>query len=227
MAARDVISISPYVAQYYGRQLRGRLHDIPNAIAEQYFEVQRAPEAGRILFAGRLIPRKGVVDLIRAVALAGTSVRRVVLAGSLSDIEYVAQLRVEVDRLGLTGVVDFRGLLDETEMLQEFAKAELLALPSYQETAPMVIQQAMASGVPIVASAICGVPFQVEHGRAGLLHEAGDVASLAESLRRLTTEPGLSDRFGAAAKISAEARYRAGNVATATLAAYRTVLMNR
>jgi hypothetical protein len=46
-------------------------------------------------------------------------------------------------------------------------------------------------------------------------------------LRRLTTEPGLSDRFGAAAKISAEARYRAGNVATATLAAYRTVLMNR
>ncbi len=87
-------------------------------------------------------------------------------------------------------------------MLEEFSRAEALVLPSYQETAPMVIQQAMAAGLAVIATKICGVPYQIEHDVTGLLYTAGSVDELATLLRRLGTEPSLGKRLGEAARAS-------------------------
>ena len=57
--ATDLISISPYVGRYYEGEIKGRVHEIPNAIAPRFFRLPRAPERGRLLFAGRIAKGKG------------------------------------------------------------------------------------------------------------------------------------------------------------------------
>ena len=177
--AKDLISISPYVAHHYSSQISGRIHDIPNAIAPKYFTIRRTPEKGRLLFAGRIIRRKGAVDLVRAFGKVCETEGRLVFAGAATEPDYEQLVRQEVTQLGLAGRVEFLGLLDEAAMLNEFARAEALVLPSYQETAPMVIQQAMATGLAVVATRICGVPYQIEHDVSGLTYTAGAVDELA------------------------------------------------
>ena len=88
----------------------------------------------------------------------------------------------------------------------------------------MVVQEAMAAGVPVIASRVGGVPFQVEDGRTGFLYEAGDVAALAAHLEELMSSRELRDRIGAAAKSFADERFRAAQVAERTLEVYRRVL---
>ena len=206
--ATDLISISPYVTKHYGKPIRGRVHEIPNAIAPQYFGIRREPEKGRLLFAGRLIKRKGVVDLVRAFAKAHVD-GTLVFAGAATEPEYERLLEQEIAQFGLIERVEFRGLLDEASMLEEFSRAEALVLPSYQETAPMVIQQAMAAGLAVIATNICGVPYQIQHDVTGLLYTAGDVDDLAALLRRLGSEPLLGKRLGEAARVAAIERYHA------------------
>lgn len=221
--ARDLIAISPYVARYYEKEIRGRIHEIPNAVASRFFAIQRAPEQGRLLFAGRISRGKGVMDLVRAVARCGTA-EKVVLAGAAPDRAFADGLHSEVRRLGLSGRVEFAGLLDESSLLAEFARAEALVLPSYQETAPMVVQQAMAAGLAVIATNVGGIPFQVEHDATGLLFEAGDIEQLVGLLARLRTEPSLSRRLGAAGRAVAMAHYDAGEVASMTRRAYERIL---
>ncbi len=226
-SAKNVISISPYVTEHYGNRISGRVHEIPNAISPRYFNSPRKPEKGRLLFAGRIIRRKGAVDLVAAFAKAKGPGARLVFAGAATEPAYEQLVRQEISRLGIANEVDFLGLLDEGRMLNEFTRAEALVLPSYQETAPMVIQQAMAAGLPVVATRICGIPYQIQHDVSGLLYTAGEVDELTALLRRLGNEQSLSDRLGAAGRAVAIQRFHASKVADATLAAYQSILGNR
>lgn len=157
--ATDLISISPHVGQYYEGEIKGRVHQVPNAIAPRFFRLPRVPERGRLLFAGRIAKGKGPHDLVHAVARIPDKVRQVIFAGAAPDPAFESVLRADVERLGLSGRVRFAGLLDEPALLEEFARAEALVLPSYQETAPMVVKQAMAAGLALagctVAEKLC------------------------------------------------------------------------
>ena len=222
--ARDLISISPYIDRYYRDEIRGRVHFIPNPVADAYFRVRREPESGRYLFAGRISRGKGVVDLIRAAGLAGRSVEKVVLAGSSPEKAYEASVRQEIRHLGLESKIEFAGLLDEPALLTEFGRAEALVLPSYQETAPMVVQQAMAAGLPVIATRVGGVPFQIEHDVSGLMFDPGDVVRLAALLLRVREDPALGVRLGEAARAVGCACFGAGTVARMTRAVYDRAL---
>jgi glycosyltransferase involved in cell wall biosynthesis len=125
--------------------------------------------------------------------------------------------------LNIESAVEFRGLLTETELLDEFSRASVLVLPSHQETAPMVIQQAMAASVPVVATRICGVPYQIDHGRTGYLFDPGDVGALAGYVGQLIADDALRSGMANAARAKALAEYRAEQVAAQTLAVYRAL----
>jgi glycosyltransferase involved in cell wall biosynthesis len=222
--ATRTILISPYVREYYGALLRGTSHFIPNPVNQKFYDVERRNVPGRILFAGRLIPRKGVTDLFDAFAMVRTRVdARLVLAGSLSDKSYVRGLRRQARVLNIESAIEFRGLLQEHELLDEFSRASLLVLPSHQETAPMVIQQAMAASVPVVATRICGVPYQIDHGRTGYLFAPGDVRALAGYVEQLVTDEPARIRMASAARAKAISEYRAEQVAAQTLSVYRAL----
>ena len=223
--ASHTILISPYVADHYGPALSGKRYLIPNPVEPRFFNVVRRETPGRILFVGRLCARKGVKDLLLAVSrMAKFSDLHVVLAGSVADKQYVSELRAEVCRLNMTEIVDFRGILRTEELLEELSQCACLVLPAHQETAPMVIQEAMASGVPIVASNICGIPYQVDDGKTGFLVPPGDIEALADRLSTLLSNGAMREQFGAAARLRAENEYRAATVARKTLDVYRDML---
>jgi glycosyltransferase involved in cell wall biosynthesis len=224
--ATHVISISPYVVGYFKSRLLAAIHDIPNPVSPAYFDLPRAPERGRFLFAGRISKGKGLSDLALAVAhLEGSSaVDTVVLAGASPEREYESRLRSDIDSLGIVRRFEFAGLLDENRLIEEFHRATALVLPSYQETAPMVVQQAMAAGLPVIATRVGGIPHMIDHEESGLLFEPGDALGLAGLLTRFAEDPGLGMRLSQAAKRVAAARFSAARVARATVDAYRQVL---
>ncbi len=225
--ASDLIAISPFVTRYYRGDIRGHVHDIPNAVSQVFFNVSRAAEPGRYLYAGRVSNGKGLPDLFQAIARDRTAVSRLIVAGANHDPGYAGFLEKLIVDLGLTDVVRFAGLLDEPALIREFARATALILPSHQETAPMVVQQAMAAGLPVIATDVGGIPAQIDHDVTGLLFRPGDDGQLAALLARFASERGLGTRLGAAAKSVAETRFTASSVAQATLAVYRLIRSSR
>ena len=219
------ILISPYVAEYFNERLAGSRYVIPNPIADAFFNITRRDDGRRILFAGRLLPLKGVKDLITAVGhIASSQDIKLVLAGSLSESQYVEQLKNEATRLGISENVHFLGLLSEEQLRNELSRSAALVLPSYQETAPMVIVEAMAAGVPVIATNVGGVSYDVMDGITGFLIEPGDVHMLAERLRRLLSDPTLRRSFGDTAKEIVIEKNRARKVAERTIEVYRQAL---
>jgi glycosyltransferase involved in cell wall biosynthesis len=223
--ASNTILISPYLEEYFGNNLQGTVHHIANPVKDAFFKLENSEEPGRILFAGRITPRKGVTDLLEALFIAKTERPvRLILAGSLSDSKYVQMVKSYVYGHGMENYVTFTDLLSESEILQEFALCSFLVLPSYQETAPMVIQQAMAAGKPVVASSICGIPHQVEDGATGLLFKPNDTATLSRHLEILLENHALRKAMGQKARQKAMLYYHANEVARETIRVYRHVL---
>ncbi len=88
----------------------------------------------------------------------------------------------------------------------------------------MVIQQAMAAGLPVIATSVGGIPDQIENELTGLLFEPGDIKRLSELITRMTDRPETGRCMADAAKTIAVARFRASSVAKETISVYRTML---
>ena len=90
----------------------------------------------------------------------------------------------------------------------------------------MVVQEAMAAGVPVIATRVGGIPYQLEDGKSGYLVEPGDVDALAVRLDALLTDPGMRSAFSESANRRAVEQYRADSVARATVDVYRSIIGN-
>jgi glycosyltransferase involved in cell wall biosynthesis len=160
----------------------------------------------RLLFVGRLAAVKGVPVLLTAFA----GLRRAFPGASLTligDGPERARLAAEAARLGLTGAVTFAGTRAQDEVAAALAQTDIFVLPSFAEGVPVVLMEAMASRLPVVATAIAGVPELVEHGVAGLLVPPGDALALEQALKRLLGDPGLRQRMGAAGRAAVVAGF--------------------
>ncbi len=133
-----------------------------------------------LLFAGKFIPVKSLGDLFQAVSYLrqdGQGVR-LCLVGS-GPVE--SELRLQAGRLGLQ--VHFAGFKNQSELPAYFVAADLLVLPSRSETWGLVVNEAMACGLPAVVSDACGcAPDLIEEGRTGASYRAGDVPALAAAI---------------------------------------------
>jgi glycosyltransferase involved in cell wall biosynthesis len=227
-AAEHVVATSPpYIREEFGRIIRGTIYDIENPVKDHFFEIERCGQPNQILYAGHISVRKGILELLKAVDLLRQQVPdvQVRLAGRTDvDPTYVEQLQAYVDDRGLEDCVHFLGPLDEALLLEEYARCALLVLPSRQETAPMVIEQAMAARVPVVATRVGGVDYLVDHGRTGFVVEFGDIEGLAESMVRLLTDSVLQAQMGEAGRTEADQRFRATVVACQTRQVYERIL---
>jgi 2-deoxystreptamine N-acetyl-D-glucosaminyltransferase/2-deoxystreptamine glucosyltransferase len=117
--------------------------------------------------------------------------------------------RAELERVAAgsaaAGRIEFRGSLSRDDALRIVAGAEAGLLSSAWENLPHSAVEALSVGVPVVATAVGGVPEVVHDGENGLLVPPGQPDQLAAALRRLLEEPGLRERLAAAAKPSVEA----------------------
>ena len=226
---RHLIAISRYVSDYFSRLLRRdiQVYYIPNAIDGSFFDVADASDGNTILFAGRVVTRKRPLDLVQAFArIAGrVPTAQLRLAGEChTEASYAESVRAFVQQTGLADRVHLLGGLSEEAVLREFGACDVLALPSAQETTPMVIAQAMAGGKPIVATRVGGVPGMVAHSQSGFLVDVGDVDGLADAMLRLLQDPALRRRMGQAARQTAVEEYHATSVARRTFDVYQKMV---
>lgn len=155
------------------------------------------PQAGEILFLGRLWREKGIFDLIEASATLAREFPelRVVCAGD-GDI---AALRRRVAELHLERKLVFPGWVEGAAKDELLARASIFVLPSYAEGLPIGVLEAMINGIPVVATAVGGIPDALGN-EAGLLVPPGDPAALSAALASLLGSPELRRRMGSAGR---------------------------
>jgi glycosyltransferase involved in cell wall biosynthesis len=179
------------------------LPPVPALAASQVAPYETRPNL--ILFLGRLEVSKGIFDLLEAVAAVRAALPdvRLVCAG---DGQRIAVARY-AERLGIADAVKFTGWVGPSGKRALLETAAVFALPSYDEALPFGLCEAMAAGLPVVASPVGGVPEVVTDGASGFLVAPGDKATLERSLRKLLTDRALGARLGAAARETARLRF--------------------
>ncbi len=190
---------------------------------------RRGPRPARepvtILSVARQYRRKNTGALITAtarLARRGTPVRLRVVGGG-PELE---RLRSRAARSGLGGRVRLLGELPSSSVRDEYRSADIFCLPSLQEGFGIAFLEAMAAGLPVVACRAGAAPEVIEDGKTGLLCEPGSVTSLARSLRRLATSPGLRREMGERGRRRAD-RHGWPRIAGRFLASCRRLLRRR
>ena len=190
------------------------------------------PHGARVvIMVSRLNPQKGIEDLIRAgveLSRRVPEVRFLVVGGPVLNYaadegDYMDTLAAQASRLGIGERFLFTGMRhDVPELLQA---ADVAVLPSLSEGLPNSVIEAMASGLPVVATAVGGIPELISHGRSGLLVPPGDIAALNHALAMVLDDPRLAERLGAAARLRIQAGFSFEKMCLETEALYRAVLL--
>ena len=176
---------------------------IPNAVDVAAFP-HAAPRGGlaELISVGRLRAPKDFITLARALARLQPGSFRASLVGDGPDR---STIEAELARLGLTDAVVLLG--DRSDVPELLARAELFVCSSRSEGMPVSILEAMAVGLPVVASRVGGVSEIVDDGRTGFLVAPGVVAALADALARLIDDRALREQMGRAGRQAALERY--------------------
>ncbi len=196
-----------------------RVTMLPNAVPDPGPRPGRPADAPcRILFLGRLGARKGVPELIAALAelQAGRPGAHwhAVLAGDGDAAGY----RRDAAAAGLAGRIDFPGWQDGPAAAALLAAADIFVLPSHAENLPVSVLEAASYGLPIVTTPVGAVPDHFSDGANALIVPPGEVAALAAALTRLVDDPALRRRLGDAARQTFLERF--------SIAAYRDRLVS-
>jgi len=143
-----------------------------------------APFKPLIVFAGTLIPAKGVDYLIRALAIVNRQFPEMKLAliGPETDKNYVSELRALIKELGLKEKVLFVGQVSQVELADWFSRAKIFVLPSLSEGLGRVIFEAMAAGLPVIGANVGGIPDLIKDSQTGWLVPPADEKELAEKI---------------------------------------------
>ena len=189
------------LAERIGRPEQYRV--IPNGVRLERFSLPREPVRGRILMVGRLAPPKRPDLALQALA----SVRDTIPEAELhlvGDGPLRAGAEALTAQLGLDGAVRFLGTREDVPEL--LATAECALLASDYEGCPLAVVEAMAAGLPVVATDAGGTGELVEPGRTGELGPRGDAQGLAVALGHVLGDPARAAELGAEGRKVAEAR---------------------
>ena len=193
--ASKVVATSTWAAQHLSNH-----HDLATVHAIPPGTDPAPPAPGgdgrsQLLCVASVTPRKGHDVLLRALAGLSETDWELTCAGAEPDPDHMARLREFEQAHGLSDRVHFTGALTGRALEAAYARADLLVLPSRAETYGMVIGEALARGVPVIASAVGGVPEALGHDlrghRPGLLVPADEPWALREALHRWLTDPVL------------------------------------
>ncbi len=192
--ASRVTAVSHYTRQLALRCYAVEIRVIYNGVeAPAALPAARPPgRAPRIVFAGRFVPQKDPLLIVRTLAALRDLDWHCVLLGDGELFEAVEQ---SICAAGLDERFTLTGWVTPEEVLAWFAKSDILFMPSLSEGLPVVGVQALANGLAVVASHIGGFLDIVEEGQNGFLAQPGDQPGFAEALRKLLTNAALLRQF--------------------------------
>lgn len=179
-----------------------------DACAELRKEFEVPPGSPLIGSIGDVIPDKGLIHLVRAlpnIRRAVPAARLLVVGGGPSA--YRVALEREATRLGVDAMIVWVG--QRSDVADIMKALDVFVLPSLEENFPLVVAEAMAAGLPVVATAVGGVPECVSAGETGLLVPPTDAAALADALIGLLGDAPLRRRLGEAARKRVQERFSA------------------
>jgi glycosyltransferase involved in cell wall biosynthesis len=167
-----------------------KIHVIPVGFDESEIEQYRLDKTENksenkiIIFVGRVVKQKDPITLLKAVKILLTKRTdfKLIVVGDGDELPLCRQFCVEN---GLTKHVSFLGALPRSQLLQEFAKADILVLPSIDEGLPVVIMEALALGVPVVTTGVGGIPEVIKDGFNGVIVPPRSSQALAEAINSL------------------------------------------
>ncbi|MEE8370459.1 MAG: glycosyltransferase [Dehalococcoidia bacterium] len=166
-----------------------------------------------VLFVGRIEPLKGIDVLLRAVSTMDGDFRLLAVGGDDKETDRQAVLRTLVDELGIGDRVSFMNAVPHDDLPLYYNAADVCVVPSHYESFGLVALEAMACGVPVVASRVGGLRETVQDGLTGYLVPWSCPQPFAERLELLLNDARLRRRLGREARIAAE-RFRWSEVAT-------------
>jgi glycogen synthase len=256
-AADAVIAVSTEMRRDLLRHFRiapERAHVIPNGVdtdtyrpapgRERLARLAIDPVRPYVLFVGRISRQKGLLHLIHAIPAIDPDTQVVLCAGAPDTPEIAREVEAAVARIQVTrpGVVWIPEMVDRETAVQLYSHAAVFCCPSVYEPFGLINLEAMACEVPVVASAVGGIPEVVVDGETGrLVHvalvesggavEPRDPAAfsrdLAQAINGLLADPPLRRTMGVKGRQRAEALFSWGAVARRTLALYRDVVRAR
>jgi glycosyltransferase involved in cell wall biosynthesis len=228
--ARHAVCETEFAAGFVREHHPGAtIHIIRTPIREDWFGVARAAAPGsapEVLFVGWVVPVKGIEVLLAAFSRVVAAVPEAVLhvVGSC-DAKYLSGvLMPEVARRGLSSRVHFHGHQPAAFVEDRLSRAAVLALPTLMDTAPNVLAEARAAGVPVVASAVGGIPELIEDGVDGVLVPPASSEALGDAIVALLRDPARAGAVGARGRARARRDHTASVQAPKLLEVYREVL---
>jgi glycosyltransferase involved in cell wall biosynthesis len=203
--AHRVIVLSPTYQREMGKAWKRDLAWAPNMADVALFQSLSAetpvPWLARgqraVLFVGRLSAPKGIYDLFDAIprVIARCPGTKFVLVGVAESTALEPVVRSEAERRGIAPHIAFLGSLDGRRKGVAFVTSHMIVVPSWTEAFPLVIPEAMAAGLPIVATRVGAVPDFVKDGEDGFLVAPQDAPALADRICRLLDDEALRQRI--------------------------------
>jgi glycosyltransferase involved in cell wall biosynthesis len=218
-----VICISPY-AQSLASDTARKTWLIPNAVGVDFFKHRALPDDQQnILCVGTICRLKNQNTFIRALdPLAAHRKFRLIFlgAGNNSDPYFKEFQQLVRSRPWC----EHQGFVNTEQLKTFFGHAAALALPSLEDNCPMVILEAAASGVPVMAAKAGGIPSLVQDGHTGILFDPRDPSSMASAAGRYLSDPIFAKRMADNAKMVAEATFHPAHISKQHVEVYRELL---
>jgi colanic acid/amylovoran biosynthesis glycosyltransferase len=203
--ARAIVTETDYAARFLSERFphrADRVHRIYNGLdLAEFGRADFSSTPPLIIAVGRLIPKKGFSDLIRACVLLAehaTSFRcEIIGEGPLGN-----ELRRQIDELCLQNNVILAGAKPQSQVRQHLEAANVFVLPSVidpdggMDNLPTVIMEAMAAGLPVVSTDLGGIPEMVIENETGFLVPSGDASAIANAIERLINDHSMAKRLG-------------------------------
>lgn len=196
--AKVLTVVSPYVKKRIRKRCSGKIYVIPNGVQEDFFEIKNNEIENRLLVIGGIEPRKGLLNLLKAINIVKNEISSVKLhiVGRVRKRRYFNSLIEYIEKNNLSRYVIFKGSLTEDELMREIGECAVFTFPSQEESQGIVLLEAMAARKPVIATNIEGIPYVVDDGKTGLLIEYGDVAGLARGIIKLLKNTGIREECG-------------------------------
>ncbi len=222
-----VIVLSDGWRDWFAQRMdRARIVALRNAVDVRRVPSAREPRADgalRVLFVGAYDPaQKGAYDILAAapeIVREAPAVRFVFVGRDADELE-----RRFVAGTPLAPHFEFTGSLDAAQMPEQFARADLMLLPSYGEGLPITLLEAMAASLPVVVSAVGAIPEVVREPENGLFVPPGDRTARARAIVALARDPEQRRRIGAANRRKAEQELDVAHFARTLGAVYDELL---
>ena len=219
---------------------------IPSAVNTSVFRPMPREEARRrigletdgpvVVYVGRMLPRKDVRNIVRALALLvrerGVLVTLLLVGGESAEPDAAATpeigvLRALATELGITEYVRFAGKRQADELRYYYCAGDVAVTTPWYEPFGLTPLEGMACGRPVIGAAVGGIPFTIADGETGYLVPPRDPAALAERLCALLADVALRERMGLAARVRVEREFTWPLVAERTAALYEALLTGR